>query len=102
MSPPNLSADAPVLNILQPLCVNFFPMLRKETNQMLLDDRERFFGFRITQKPLLAQPWLDRHFAAIAESAVVFVGLGFGDEVSIFQKLGRSSARFQADPSIES
>ena len=47
MSPPNLAADAPVLNVLQPLRVNFFPVPGKETNEMLFYDGERFLRFRI-------------------------------------------------------
>src|SRR5207249_6382103 len=73
VSPPNLSADAPVLNIREPLRINFLPMLREEANEMLFYDRERFFRLRITQKPLFAQPWLDRHFTAIAETDIIFI-----------------------------
>ena len=76
MAPPNLTADAPVLNVLQPLRVNLFPMRGKETNQVIAHHRERFLRFRITQKPLLAQSRLDRNVAAIAEADVVFVRLG--------------------------
>ena len=73
MAPPNLAADAPILDVLDPLRVNFFPMLREESDKMIAHHRERFFCFRITQKPLLAQPRLDRHFAALAKADVVFV-----------------------------
>ena len=41
MSPPNLATDAPVLNVLEPLRINLFPMRWKETNEMIADDRER-------------------------------------------------------------
>src|SRR5437762_5061447 len=59
MPPPHLPADAPVLNVLQPLRVNFFPMRRIEPNQVFAHDRKRFFRLRIPQKPLLADPRLD-------------------------------------------
>ena len=85
MSPPNLAADAPVSNVLEPLRVNFLPMARKETNQMIANHVERFLRFRITQKPLLAQTRLDRHFAPLAEPDVVLVRLFLREEVRLRQ-----------------
>ena len=81
MSPPHLTADAPVLNVLQPLRVNLFPMRGKETNEMITHDCERFLCFRVTQEPLLTESRLDGHVAAIAEPDVVFVWLGFREQV---------------------
>src|SRR5262249_60072219 len=77
MPPPNLPADAPIPNVLDPLLVNFFPMLRPEADEMAFHNRERFLGFRIFQKPLLAQARLDPHIAAIPEADVVFIRLCF-------------------------
>ena len=76
MAPPNLAADAPVLNVLDPLRVNLFPMRGKETNQMITDNSECFLRLRISQKPLLAQSWLDRNFTPLAETDIVLVWLG--------------------------
>ena len=73
MSPPDLPADAPVANVLQPLHVNFFPMRGKEANEMIVHYGERFFRLRITQEPLLADAGLDWHIAPIAEADVVFI-----------------------------
>ena len=73
MSPPDLPADAPILNLLEPLCVDFFPVCGKETDQMIAHDGERLLRFRITEKPLLAQAWLDRHFTALAEADVICI-----------------------------
>ena len=50
----------------------------KEADEMIAHYGERFFCFRITQKPLLADTRLDRHIAAIAEPNIVFIRLGFG------------------------
>src|SRR5437762_389052 len=96
MPPPHLSANAPVLNVLQPLPINFLPMCRKEANQMFADHRERFLRFRITQKPLLADPRLDRNVAAIAEADVIFVRLCLRQHSSFLQELSRALARFEA------
>jgi hypothetical protein len=49
----------------------------KETDEMIAHDGERFLRFRITEKPLLANTWLDWHFAPFAKSDIVFVRLGF-------------------------
>src|SRR5438477_1752253 len=95
MSPPNLPTDAPVLNVREPLSVNFFPMPGKETNEMFFYDRECFLRFRITEEPLLAQSRLDRHVAAIAKTDVVFVRLSLREKMSILQKVGCSLARFE-------
>src|SRR6266568_9555780 len=77
VSPPNLPADAPIPNVLEPLGVNLFPMRRKKPNEMIAYYVERFLRFRIAQEPLLADPRLDRHIAAVAKADIVFVRLGF-------------------------
>src|SRR4051794_33887545 len=59
MAPPHLPADAPVLDVFQPLRVNLFPMLRKEPDQVIAHDRERLFRLRVTQEPLLAETWFN-------------------------------------------
>ena len=79
VSPPDLAANAPVLNVLEPLRVNFFPMPWEETNQMIPHhDVKRLFLFRIFQKPLFANTRFDWHFTTLAEPNVVFVGFDFG------------------------
>jgi len=59
MSPPNLAADAPVLNVREPLLVTS-PNASEEADEMFFNNRERFLRFRIMQKPLLAESRLDR------------------------------------------
>src|SRR5207237_7006558 len=100
MSPPNLPANAPVLNIFDPLFVNFLPMLWKEADQMFFDDRERFFRFWVTQEPLLAQPRLDRHVAAIAEADVVFVRFSLRQQSPLLQQFRRCPACLETIESV--
>ena len=95
MPPPHLPANAPVLNILQPLCVNLFPVCREESNQVLAHHRERFLCFRITQKPLLTDPRLDRNVAPITEADVIFIRLRLRQHSFFMQELGRAFARFE-------
>src|SRR5713101_359412 len=85
MSPPNLTANAPVSNVLEPLCVNFFPVRGKETDEMIAHRGECCFRFWITQEPLLAQARLDWHITAIAEADIVLVRLCFGKKMSVLQ-----------------
>ena len=75
VSPPDLAANAPVVNIVEPLRVNFFPMYREEADQLLAHHGERFLRLWIMQEPLRANAGLDRHIASIAEADVVFVRL---------------------------
>src|SRR5207248_4236768 len=95
MPPPHLSANAPVLNVLQPLPINLFPMCRKEANQMFAHDCQRFLRLWIMQEPLLADPRLDRNVAPVAEADVVFVRLRLRQHSFFLQKLGRALARFE-------
>ena len=77
MTPPNLPADAPILNVPEPLLIDFLPMHRKETDQVLADHAKRFLGLGIMQKPLFTQPWLDRNAGAFTEADRALVRLGF-------------------------
>src|ERR1700737_381485 len=101
MSPPNLPADAPVLNVLEPLRVNFFPVPGKETDEMFFHDPERFLRSWITEKPLLAQSRLNRPFAAIAEADVVFVRLCFRKQSPLLQQFRRSLPRLKTVDSVQ-
>src|SRR5207237_6195874 len=85
MTPPHLPADAPVLNVLQPLRVDLLPVHRVKPNQVFANNVERFLRLRIPQKPLLADPWLDWDFAAIAEADVVLIRLGFCQQPTLLQ-----------------
>ena len=101
MTPPDLSADAPILDVLQPLHVNLLPMRREKTDEMLAHHRERFLRFRITQEPLLAQTRLDRNSGALAEADIVFVRLSFREQPPLSQQFGRLLARFETVESVE-
>src|SRR5207249_4127655 len=76
MPPPNLAADAPILNVFEPLRVNLFPVRREKTDEMIAHHGERFFCFWIAQKPLLADTQLNRQIATISKADIFFVRLG--------------------------
>src|SRR6266516_7453018 len=73
VSPPNLSANAPIANVFQPLSVNFFPMRRKEADEMIPHNGECFLRFRVTQKPLFADTRFNRDITPLTEADVVLV-----------------------------
>src|SRR5213595_3779054 len=73
--PPDLAADAPIANVLQPLCVNLLPMRGKELDQVIAHHSQGLFCFRVTQKPLFADAGLDRvlRFIWLVGIALAFV-----------------------------
>ena len=92
MAPPELAADAPVLNVLEPVVVDLFPALREETDQATStlcfgasDGIASLNGLRIFQEPLLAQTRFDGDIGALAEADIVLVRLFIGEEPEFFQ-----------------
>ena len=69
VSPPQLSGNAPVLDILQPVRVCFFKMLRHEIQIVGLHDLERCLRHLVhLHKPLRLEHRLDRRVAAVMRS----------------------------------
>ena len=68
MAPPELPRDAPGLDILHPVEIGLFPALRYDLDIAVANrlDRRLGEGFGI-DIPLIGQPWLDDHAAAVAE-----------------------------------
>ena len=94
MAPPKLPADAPILNVFQPMLIDVFPTLRAKTDRAFWPNRRaRFLHLRILQKPLLAQPRLDWDPGAFAETDGALVRLFFGQQPALGQQFGRFLAR---------
>ena len=96
MPPPQLAADAPVLDVGHPVFVNFRPALGDKAD---LARRHRIEGgrhLRIAQKPLLAQPRLDRHIGALAVADVVLVILHAHEQPHLLEFGCRGLARREA------
>src|SRR5207237_3052016 len=94
-------ADAPGPDVREPLRVDFLPVPRKETNEMIANHIERFLCFRVTQKPLLAQTRLDRHFAPLTEPDVVLVRLFFREQVRLRQQFSSLASRLKTIQTVE-
>src|SRR5580704_5939763 len=81
MPPPELPADTPVLNIIDPMLKGLDPALRPKPD---LPSRNRLQSFChpwISEEPLLAEPRLNRHTSSLAVTDAVLVFL-FTDQHS--------------------
>jgi hypothetical protein len=74
MPPPELAADAPVLDILEPVEVDFAPALRVKLDMAVAHGGLGLLDARITQPPLPGQPRLDRHVGTLGVANIVGVG----------------------------
>jgi hypothetical protein len=84
MTPPELTTDAPILDVLQPVLVDRLPALRSKANLLARSHRgPRFLYPRISQKPLLAQARLDRDASALAEPDGAFVRFFFRQKAAL-------------------
>ena len=90
MTPPQLTRDAPVLQVLKPIEVDLLPTLRVKRDGTVLDDLERLLLQLVDRdEPLLGKPRLERVVAAVAMHDGVLVvldvieqaeGLELGDD----------------------
>src|SRR5262245_36038933 len=88
MSPPELAADAPVLDVLEPVEVNFAPALGEKLDVAVADRGLRFLDARITQPPLPREARLDRHIGAFRIAHVVRVRFLRDECATFLEQLG--------------
>ena len=89
VSPPQLSADTPVLDAFQPVVINPSPAFRKELHFAPGHHRTGLLHTRVFQKPLFTQARLDGHIRPLAESNIVLIGLGLVQRPGRFQQFRR-------------
>ena len=87
VSPPELAANAPVLDVLKPVVVNFFPALGEETDESIAHGVTGLNGLWVLEEPLLAQARFDRHIRTLAEADIVLVGFLLGEESQFLEAL---------------
>jgi hypothetical protein len=96
MTPPKLARDAPGLDVLHPLEIGLFPVLRNELGAPLSDGRDgglcQRFGVDV---PLVGQERLDRHAAAVAVRNHMPVRLDLGQAPKLFHDLDDGLARLE-------
>ena len=95
MSPPKLAADAPVLNVRQPVIINFCPAVGMKLHHTARHRRLGQLHARILQEPLLTQARLDGHTRALTETNLVFVRLFLVEQVEFAQFFYCHFARFE-------
>jgi hypothetical protein len=74
VAPPELAADAPVLDVIEPVQVDFRPALGVELDEPVADGRLGLLDPGIAQPPLPGEARLDRHVGALGVPDAVLVG----------------------------
>ena len=86
MAPPELAADAPVLNVIHPLVVRLGPVLGHEADAAVFHRFRRGLGERgDAHVPLIGEPGFEHGAAAIAARNLQFVRLDLFDQTLCFQ-----------------
>ena len=81
VAPPELARDAPVAQVVDPMEIGVFPVLRDQANFFLLDGRAKlFFKAGHLDKPLLGEIGLDDGFGAVGDADAVAVRLDFFEQ----------------------
>ena len=101
VSPPELAADAPVLDVLEPVVVDLFPAFGEEPDESVADGVTGLDRLRILEEPLLAEAGFDRDIGALAEADVVLMGLLPDEEAEFLESLDGFHPRFEAVESGE-
>ena len=78
MAPPQLAADAPVLDVLEPIAISRFIFSGNELDVVVHNRRKSYFGKMLhVDKPLLRQARLDGHMGTLRAAHLVVVVLDF-------------------------
>ncbi len=102
MAPPQLARDAPGLDVLHPLEIGLFPVLRHERGFARTHRRDRGLCQRLgVDVPLVGQIGLDHAVRAVAVRHHVGVRLDPLDEAEGFQPLDDALARREAVDLVE-
>ncbi len=88
MPPPKLTADAPVLDIFEPVQVNFGPALGVKLDVPVAHRGLGLLDARIFQPPLPGEARLDRHIGTLGVAHVVLVGLLLHQCAGLLEQLG--------------
>ena len=94
--PPQLAADAPILDVRHPVLVNFRPAPGHKPDPARDHRIQGGRHLRIPQKPLLAQPRLDRHVSPLAKADIVVVIFHPHQQPHLLELLHRQVTRGKA------
>ncbi len=96
MPPPDLAADAPILQAGHPVVIDLRPAVGVEFHLAIGDDLLAFLHARVFEEPLLAQAALDGHVGALGVAEVVLIRLLFEEAANLREQLGGAFAGGEA------
>ena len=95
MSPPELAADAPVLQTAHPIVIGLGPAFGVKLHGAIGHAVARLLLAWVLEKPLLRKARLNRHISAFAEADVVLVILRLDQRTQLIQFGRRRLARLE-------
>ncbi len=101
VAPPELAADAPVLEVLHPVGVGLGPALGAELDLAGCHRVGGFLDAGILEEPLHRNARLDRHVRALGEADVVLIFLHLDEQTHLFQLRGGLFARHEAVEAVQ-
>ena len=87
VAPPELTADAPILDVLEPVEIGLRPAFRVELDDARSHGTLRFVDLRVADEPLFAEARLDRHVGAFGVAHGVLVRLGLHQGAEFLEQL---------------
>ncbi|KAG1458113.1 hypothetical protein G6F57_014757 [Rhizopus arrhizus] len=102
VAPPQLAADAPVLDVVHPVAVGVDPVRRHEGNAAVLDQFQATLGQVVhLHEPLVSQVRLDHLAGTVAARHLQLVRPGLDQDAKVFQFGQHGLARFVAVQALE-
>ena len=94
--PPELAANAPVLDVAHPTEIHVFVLLRYELNRAIFDSGNRFFRQRFGRNvPLVGEPRLNHHARTVAFRYFQRVVVNFFQQTRRFKRRNNLLPRFK-------
>ncbi len=102
VAPPQLAADAPVLDVVHPVAIGVDPVRRHEGNRTVLDQLQATTRQLVhLHEPLVGQIGLDHLAGTVAARHLQLVRLGLDQHAQVFQFAQHGLARFVAVHALE-
>ena len=97
MTPPELTADTPVLDVLQPVAIGVLVLLRIELDIIVHYGRQGDVGKVLhLEEPLYRELWLDRHIGTLRTTDLIIVVLNLLHQTGVLKVDGNLLAHIDA------
>ena len=97
MTPPELTADTPVLDVLQPVAIGVLILLRIELDVVVHYWREGDVSKVLhLEEPLCRELWLDRHIGTLREAHLIIIVLNLLHQTGVLKVDGNLLAHIHA------